>query len=350
MIRIERQAEVAIIGAGPIGLEMAAALKRRGIEYLHFDKGQIASTISWFPEDMTFFSSSDRIAIAGIPIQTVGQGKCMKEQYLAYLRSVALAYNLQVNTYEEVTHILREADGEFTLATRTRSGERFYRVGKVIACTGDMARPRRLDVPGEDLPHVSHYFRDPHPYFRQNVVVIGGRNSAAEAALRCWHAGAHVTMAYRGAEFDKKSVKYWILPELMGRINRGEMAAHFHTSVDSITPTHVRLLHRPPGGNEAIIDVPADFVLLLTGYVADMSLLAKAGVAMQGANQTPIFNEQTMETSVPGIYIAGTATAGTQPSYTVFIETCHVHVTRIANHLTGQAPPPAPQPVTVPES
>ncbi len=337
--------DVALIGAGPIGLEVACELKRAGIDYLHFDKGQIASTISWFPQQMTFFSSTDRIAIAGIPIQTVGQTKCTKEQYLAYLRTVVATCDLEIRTFEEVRSIRKQGHG-FRLATRTTGGEHEYEARRVVVATGDMARPRKLGIPGEDLPHVAHLFEEPHRYFRRRLLIVGGKNSAVEAALRCWHAGVEVAIAYRRDAFDKRHVKYWLLPELIGRIRRGEITCHYEAEPVSISPTHVLLRCRD--GSER--EVEADFVLFQVGFESDMTLLAEAGVTLDPGSHAPRFDPQTMETDVEGLYVAGTATAGTQESYTVFIETCHIHALRIAAALQGAPPPPDPPPLMRPES
>ncbi|HEX9637484.1 MAG TPA: NAD(P)-binding domain-containing protein [Acidobacteriota bacterium] len=206
---------------------------------------------------------------------------------------------------------------------------------------------RILGIPGEELPHVSHYFDEPHRYFRQRLLIVGGKNSAAEAALRCYHAGARVTLSYRGAELPPKSVKYWLLPELLGRIQRGEIACHYRTAPKAISPTHVTLERFDGGG---AIEVEADFVLLLTGYVADPTLLRLAGVELAGADGAPVFDPKTMETNVPGLYVAGTVTAGTQHSYKIFIENCHIHARRIAAALSGAPPPPDAAPIAVPET
>jgi len=337
---------VLVVGAGPIGLEVAFELKRRGIAYLHVDKGQIASTIAWFPREATFFSSTDRIAIAGVPLQTPGQRKATREEYLAYLRTVATALELEVSAYEEVVAIEPQEGGGFHVRTRGRDGGREIRARHVVLATGDMARPRRIGVPGEDLPHVSHYFDEPHRYFRQRLLVIGGRNSAVEAALRCWHAGARVTLSYRGTEFDAKAVKYWLLPELTGRIRRGEITCHMGSMPLEITPDHVSLQH----ADGRLRGVPADFVLLLTGYVADMSLFEQAGAELVGEARAPRVVEETMETTVPGLFAAGTAVAGTQRGFRLFIENCHIHAQRIAAAIAGEPPPPAPPPLAVPES
>jgi thioredoxin reductase (NADPH) len=337
---------VLIVGAGPIGLETAWELERRDIPYEHVDKGPLGGTIARFPEEMTFFSSPDRLGIAGVPLQTPGQRKCTKEEYLSYLRAVVRTRGLAVQLYEEVVAIDSCPGGGFEVSLRRRGGERRLRVESVVLATGDMARPRRLGIPGEDLPHVSHAFRSPHEYFGQRLLVVGGKNSAVEAALRCWHAGARVTMSYRRTRFDPRAVKYWLLPELEGRIARGEIEMRYGTVPVAVGATHVVL--QPDDG--PAVRVPADFVLFQTGFVADMTLFEAAGVELDGERRTPVIDARTMETSVPGIYVAGTATAGTQHDYTLFIENCHVHAARIGAALAGEPPPPDPPPLPRPES
>ncbi|MGH7177248.1 MAG: NAD(P)-binding domain-containing protein [Tepidisphaeraceae bacterium] len=343
MDRIEP--EVAIIGAGPIGIELAVAVKRAGISYLHFDAKQIGYTISWFAPQTRFFSSNERIAIAGVPLVTADQNKATREEYLAYLRGVVEQFDLKINTYEPVIGIERDA-GAFRLTSQPPgNARRVHRVRRIVFATGGTDRPRRLNIPGEDLPNVSHYFDDPHKYFRQRLLIVGGKNSAAEAALRCYSAGAKVAISYRRERLPEKSVKYWILPELNLLIDSGKITSYFQTVPTAITPTNVTLSR----GNESF-DVPADFVLLLVGYELDPTLLRLAGVELCGPQMAPVFNEHTMETNVPGIYVAGTATAGTQDRFKVFIENCHVHVQRILAALTGAAAPPDPAPLAQPES
>ncbi|MHC4943304.1 MAG: NAD(P)-binding domain-containing protein [Planctomycetota bacterium] len=331
--------EVAVVGAGPIGLETAIALKRAGIDFLHFDKGQIGQMIYSFPYQTRFFSSSDRIAIAGIPLQTVDQSKATREEYLAYLRSVVEAFDLDVRTFEAVLSIEARDDG-FMLKTRSSLGERTCLARKVILTTGGTAVPRSLNIPGEDLPHVSHHLEDPHLYFRKRVLVVGGKNSAVEAALRCYNAGARVSISYRRAAFDEKHVKYWLRPELLGRIERNEIKAFLKTEPTAITPTHVTLKSCEGGDT---VETAADFVLLMVGYVADMSLFRMAGITLLGPEEAPKYNEDTMETDVPGIYVAGTAVGGTQSSFKVFIENSHIHVDRILASLRGTPPPETPE-------
>jgi thioredoxin reductase (NADPH) len=229
----ERSAEIAIVGAGPIGLELAVALKRQGIDYRQFDARQIGHTMSWWAPQTRFFSSNERISIAGVPLLTPDQNKATREQYLTYLRGIVMQFALKVNTYEPVVGIDRNSDG-FTLTTRPRSGDRSWRVKKIILATGGTDRPRKLNVKGDDQPHVSYYFRDPHDYFGQKVLIIGGKNSAIEAALRCYHAGAQVSLSYRRAELPTKSIKYWLTPEITGLIQHGRIKFYGSTVVTRI--------------------------------------------------------------------------------------------------------------------
>ncbi|HZZ42582.1 MAG TPA: NAD(P)-binding domain-containing protein [Tepidisphaeraceae bacterium] len=328
----EASVDVAIVGAGPIGLELAVALKRAGVSYVQFDAKQIGYTISWFAPQTRFFSSNERIAIAGVPLMTSDQAKATREEYLTYLRRVVQEFDLQIQTYEQVCKVERGAEGMFTISTESQTGSRRYLARKVVMATGGTARPRMLNIPGENLPHVSHYFQDPHAYFRKKILIVGGKNSAVETALRCYNAGAEVTISYRRGTFNEKSIKYWLMPEITGLIQAGRIKGIFESTPREITPTQVAM--ELADGKR--VDAPADFVLLLTGYEADMDLLRNAGVKLIGDCQNPTYDPETMETNVSGLYVAGTAIGGTQDKYTVFIENCHVHVERIVRSLTGK--------------
>jgi thioredoxin reductase (NADPH) len=338
------ETDVGIVGAGPIGLELAAALKRAGVDYVQWEARQIGHTFTWWPRETYFFSTTERIEIAGVPIPNTAQQRTTGEEYLAYLRSVAEQLELPVRAYEPVVDIERREGrdgGGFCVHTRPRKGERAYVCRRLVLANGDMHGPNLLDIPGEDLPHVSHYFRDVHPYFRQQLLIVGGRNSAAEAALRCWRAGAHVTVSYRRAAFDADVVKHWILPDLQAQIEAGNIGFLPLTQPVAITPTHVMLERLRPDGTASgeRFQQPADFVLLLTGYVGDVRLFERAGVTLAGPGRAPVYNPETMETDVPGLYVAGTVAAGQrQTRYTLFIENTHVHVGRIVQALTGQWP------------
>jgi thioredoxin reductase (NADPH) len=331
------QTDVVVVGAGPVGLELAVALKQAGIEYLQFEAGQIGHTISWWPRNTRFFSSPERIGIAGVPLQTVDQEHATGEQYLAYLRSVAMQFNLEVNAYEPVERIERWKDG-FRVHTRHGLGKRSFTCRRVVLATGGLSEPNRLNIPGEDLPHVTHYFDDPHAYFRQRLLVVGGRNSALEAALRSWRAGADVTLSYRHSDFRRGSVKNFLLDDIETRIRMGQILFLPATIPVEITPEDVTLapaLDGLPVGGERIC-VPADFVVLTTGYSADMRLFEMLGVQLTGPERAPVFNAETLETNVPGVYVAGTVAGGTQNKFTLFIETSHQDIPKIITALQRQ--------------
>jgi thioredoxin reductase (NADPH) len=337
--------DIALIGAGPIGLELAVALKAAGFDYVHLDARQIGGTIQWWPPGTRWFSSPERISIAGVPLVTPTQEKATREEYLAYLRGIVLQFGLKILTYRRVVHIARQPDADhpFTLETRrtARAGGLDLATAppgevicarRLILATGGTEQPRMLDIPGENLPHVTHYFQDPHTYFQQKLLIVGGRNSAIEAALRCHRAGARVALSYRHPALDVKDIKYWLYPEVQSLIKSGAITGYFDTSPTAITSTQVTLRHKD-GRSE---DVPADFVLLLTGYTADMRLCQMAGVELSGPRDCPTYDPDTLETNVPGVYIAGTATGGTQSKYRVFLENCHVHVRQILAALEGR--------------
>lgn len=332
--------EVAVIGAGPIGLELSVALKQNGIDHLLFDRGQIGETIFKWPPNTHFFSSPERIAIAGVPIPNTDQTKITGESYLAYLRAIVLQFKLRVNTYEQVERIdsMPEPEPAFTMQTRTWKGVNTYLCRNVVLATGGMAGPRHLDIPGEDLPHISHYPGDPHRYFQKRVLVVGGRNSALETALRLFRAGAEVTISYRRDSFDTHIPKRFLMAEVQMWINEGKIRFLPATVPVEITPDHVVLA--PTAARVATegkqIHLETDFVLLCTGFQADMSLFEMLGVRLEGEARKPIFDPETMETNIPGVFVAGTATAGTQERFKAFIETSHVDVERITAALKGR--------------
>jgi len=325
-----QETDVVVVGAGPVGLELAAALKQAGIDYLQFEAGQIGHTISWWPRNTRFFSSPERIGIAGVPLQTVDQEHVTGEQYLAYLRSVAMQFDLKVHTYEPVECIEPYLRG-FRVHTRHRLGARIYTCRRVILATGGLSEPNRLNIPGEDLPHVTHYFDDPHAYFQQRLLVVGGRNAALEAALRCWRAGAALTLSYRQPDFARGSVKNFLLEDIDTRIRMGQIRFLPATIPVEITPAEVTLAPTRDGLAVAgeRMHLPADFVILTTGYVADMRLFEMLGVRLDGPQRAPAFDPETLETNVPGVYVAGTAAGGTQKKFTLFIETSHQDIPKI---------------------
>ncbi len=338
--QIDQTTDVAIIGAGPIGLETAIALKRAGIEARLFEAKQVGSEFMKWPPQTRFFSSPEHLSLAGIPLHSVNQLSPTGEEYLAYLRQLVETFDLDVHVYEPVTAIDRDGEG-FILTTRVRTGENRVRARRVILATGGLSAPRRLEIPGEDLPHVTHYFPGPHPYFRTRLLIVGGKNSAIEAALRCWRAGVQVTLSYRRPELRFERVKPHLAGDIRDRLEKGEIDFLPATLPVEITPTHVRLAATRDGQrpNGEIISRPFDFVLLATGFVADMSLFRQAGVRLHGAAEIPEFSPETMETNVPGLFVAGTAAGGTQMDrFTHFISTTHDHVIKIVRAITGRTP------------
>ena len=337
---------VAVVGAGPIGLETAAALRKAGLETLNLDRGPIGSQIVNFPPATRWFSGPERIAIAGVPLETTAQEKATREEYLAYLRTVVRLRELPVRTFESVRAIDRTPDG-FMLRTRTLAGlDRIITANAVVLAIGGTARHRRLDIPGEDLPHVRREVGEPHWGHGRRVLVIGGKNSAADSAIRLWRAGASVTISYRGAELYPR-IKYWIRPELVSCIRSGLIDARFGTVPEEITASRVLLRNVESGSTEF---VPADDVLLQIGYEADPGIFTSLGCRLEGETGAVAHDPETMETSVPGIHVAGTAVAGTQGSYQVYIENSHIHAERIAAALTGATPPATPSLPELPEA
>lgn len=325
---------VAIVGAGPIGLEIAVALKRAGIEFSIFDAGSVGQTISWWAPQTRWFSSNERISIAGIPLLTPDQTKASREQYLTYLRGVAQQFKIPVQTQTEVTSVESNETG-FSLTLRSTRAAETATATAVVLAIGGTDTPRQLGVPGEQLPHVDGYLRETHRYFGRRVLIVGGRNSAIEAALRLHHAGAQVSLSYRGDRLPEDGIKYWLLPEIKGLLKTGRIQDCMATEPVEIFSDRVKLRSTATGD---IQEVAADDVLSLIGYEQDKSLLRASGVKLVGEMERPSYDPETMETNVPGLFVAGTATAGTQTSkYKTFLENCHDHAGKIIARLTGHS-------------
>jgi thioredoxin reductase (NADPH) len=324
--------QVAIVGAGPTGVELAVALTLAGVDFLLFDAGQVGHTIAWWPKHTRFYSTSERISMPGLPLTVFDQQHPTNDEYLAYLRGVVQQFDIPVQAYEPVEKVEKLPDGTFQLTTTHKGELRQYQARFVVLATGGMSEPRLLNIPGEDLPHVNHYLHDPHDYFQQELLVVGGRNSAVEYALRCWRAGAKVTLSYRKAELPTKSIKPALMQDLETVVREGKIKFLPGTIPVKINSQTVKLaetdLHgQPIQGQEQ--NLPFDFVLLCTGYQADVRLFQQLGVNLQGVEQVPTYNPETMETNVAGVFVLGTAAGGTQSKFTHFIETSHAHVPKI---------------------
>ena len=344
MIAAMSALDVVVVGAGPAGLATAIAAKQHGLSHLVVEKGALVNTILHFPTHMVFFTTPELLEIGGLPFVTP-YDKPTRLEALRYYRRVADTYQLAIDFDETVERIERDRRSEdHALVVRTRSARgpaRAITGRTVVIATGAYDKPNPLGVDGEDLPHVSHYYTEAHPWYRKRVVIIGGANSAADAALELYRSGVHVTMVHRHADFSS-SLKYRVRPDLLNRVKAGSIATRLETTVRRITPEEVEIEHRGQ-----IERLPADAVFALTGYHSDTTLLASAGVAFDPANLKPRFDPDTFETNVPGIYIAGNVTTGRETSK-IFIENGRFHGERlvqvIASRLRG-TPDNEPRPV-----
>ena len=303
---------ILIVGAGPIGLACAISAHRRGLDPLVIDAGAIANSIVRYPVGMTFFTTPERLEIGDHPLVTAGQ-KATREEALKYYRGVVRAEALRVRTYARLLGASGE-NGRIRCRLGTRGGEETLLCDRLVLATGYFDHANRLDVPGEDLPHVSHWFDEPHLSAGQDVVIVGGKNSAVEAALLCFRAGARVTLVHR-REALKPSVKYWLAPDFHNRVKANEIRARFGARVECITPTHV-IIRNAQGREEQL---PADRVYPLTGYQPDFALFRSIGIEFDEETGRPSLDSDTLETNVPGVYLAGSVTAGRNISE-VFIE------------------------------
>ena len=339
--------DVLIIGAGPSGLATAIAAKQHGLDALVVEKGVIVDSIFRFPVHMVFFTTPELMEIGGLPLITP-YDKPTRLEALRYYRRALEAFDLQVVDHEAVIAIEPPSrptaasagqgrssgasasqgdEGVFAVSCRTERGATRVREARaVVLAIGYYDHPVLLNVPGEDLPHVSHYYREAHPYYRKRVVIVGAKNSAAEAALELFRAGAHVTLVHRGTALGD-SIKYWVRPDIENRIKEGSIAARFETTVKEIRPTEV--LVEGPGGAESLA---ADAVLLMTGYRADMTLMRNAGVETDPETEGPRYDPETCETNVPNLFVAGGALAGKHTG-TVFIENGRFHGAKIIETL-----------------
>ena len=326
--------DVLIVGAGPSGLATAIAAKQQGLDYVIVEKGILVNSIFNFPTHMVFFTTPELLEIGGLPLITP-YDKPTRLEALRYYRRVVDSYGLQVSFHEAVTSIEREGETFFVTTRDGRGTQRVREARAVVLAIGYSDHPNYLGIPGEDLPHVSHYYTDAHPYYRQRVVIVGGKNSAAEAALELFRAGAHVTLVHRRAALGE-SIKYWVKPDIENRIKEGSITAHFNTRVAEITPTSVVVESASPGflysGRQ---EIPAEGVFLLTGYHPDVDLMRRAGIHCDDETLEPELNKETYESNVPNLFIAGGAIAGKRTG-NIFIENGRFHGERIIKVLADR--------------
>src|SRR5271168_49848 len=314
------------IGAGPTGLACAIEAKRAGLHPLVLDKGCLCNSILHYPVNMLFFTTAERMEIGDLPM-SISTDKPTRAETLKYYRKAAEHYQLEVRQYETVEDLTR-ADGHFRIRTRRPNGVADeHRATRVVIATGYYDIPKRLDIPGEDLPHVSHYFTEAHPFWQRNVVLIGAANSAAEAALELFRAGARVTIIHRGDRVSRR-IKYWVLPDIENRISANEIQAHFNTTVARIEPGHV-VVHRANGKGSGEQVLPADVVFALTGYQPDFKFLERQGIELDPQTLRPNINLETLETNVPNLYVAGVLIGG-HDTREIFIENGRFHGKQIA--------------------
>jgi thioredoxin reductase (NADPH) len=358
--------DLIVVGAGPSGLSAAIAAKQHGLEYQILEQGSLVNSIYRFPPQMVFFTTPELLEIGGVPF-TSPFDKPTRVEALRYYRRVMDTFDLQVAFGETVLAVTSEpaqddqpqsppssprasdqkdsaissssavndVSSVFAIETRSARGVRRVRhAHNVILAIGYYDRPNMLGIPGEDLPHVHHYYGEPHPFYRQRVVIVGGGNSAAESALEMFRAGAHVTIVHRGAEL-KPSIKYWVRPDIENRIKEGSIAVRFNSEVREIRPTSLVVRAAGPisnvGAQAGDEELPADAVLLLVGYHADWDLMAAAGIELNN-RRAPVLNPETFETSVPGLFIAGGAVAGMDTG-NIFIENGRFHGEKIVEEI-----------------
>jgi len=323
-----------VVGAGPTGLAVGVAARQAGVPCILLDRRTVVSTIERYPLNMTFFSTPEKIEIGGVPF-IASHEKPTRRDGLLYFRRVAEHFGLDARPGEEVTAITRAPGGGFRLAVRRRHDSTTYQAAAVVVATGYYDWPNLLGVPGEGLPHVAHYFTEGHRHWHQDVVVIGAGNSAVDAALECWRAGARVTLVHIAEGFDR-SVKPWVLPDITNRVKEGSIQAHWNSRVVAITPGRVEIAANNGGARHTL---PADHILAMTGYHADTSLLSALGVPVDGATGVPAHDERTMMTPVEGCYVAGVMAAGNDANR-LFIENTRWHgeaiVRDVARRMGGR--------------
>jgi thioredoxin reductase (NADPH) len=313
--------DIIIIGAGPIGLSCALEAKSKGLSYLILEKGALVNALYHYPVNMTFFSTSERLEIGGVPFVS-NNAKPTRNEALEYYRRVAVSADLNIQLFEEVQKVVKVND-EFTVTTPKKN----YSAKNIIIASGFYGIPFLLNVPGESLPKVTHYYNDPHFYAFQKVLVVGASNSAVDAALETWRKGAEVTMVIRGEEIGQR-VKYWVRPDIVNRIAEGSIKAYFNSSVTAIREQEVDI--QTPDGPVTIAN---ERVIAMTGYQPDLLFLEKLGIELSADEiRKPSYNPDTHETNVKGIYLAGVICGGMN-THSLFIENSREHAVKILAHI-----------------
>ena len=321
MIENENDYDVLIIGAGPIGMACAIEARRANLSYIIIEKGALVNSLFNYPVFMTFFSTSQKLEIGGVPFVTISP-KPNRNEAVEYYRRVAEKFNLKINLFETVKQVVK-GNSVFEIQT----SKSVYTAKNVVVATGFYDVPLMMNVKGEELPKVTHYYKDPHLYAFQNVLVVGANNSGVDAALETYRKGANVTMVVRSGELGPH-VKYWVRPDIENRIKEGAVTAHFHSELLEIRPHEVDI--KTPDGVKTI---PNDFVIAMTGYQPDFSMLRRFGIDLP-ESLCPVYNEETMETNVKGLYLAGVVCGGLD-THKLFIENSRVHAEIIVKNISS---------------
>ena len=308
--------DLVIVGAGPAGLSCAIAAHRKNLSYIMLDKGNIADAIINFPVNMVFFSTADQLELAGIPFTSAGF-RPTRQEVIRYYHNISAHFGIKVRPNTHVSGVGKN-DRFFEVSVVSGGSPEIIEARNVVLATGFFDHPARLNVPGEDLPHVSHVYHEAFKYYGQNVVIVGGKNSAVETALELYRSGARVTLVHRRSEI-RESVKYWILPDIINRINENSIRAYLNSTVKQITGEYVEIEQAGEGHK-----IPADAVFLMTGYRPDTELFDSAGVEYDPETFEPRINAQSHESNIPGLYIAGSMIAGKNHNR-VFIENSRQH-------------------------
>lgn len=320
--------DLIIIGGGPIGLACGLEAKKHGLNYVILEKGCLVHSLYRYPANMTFFSTSDRLEIGGVPFVS-NNAKPTRPEALEYYRRVAFSYGLNIRLFEKVTSIQRE--GGYLVTTPKGT----YQAPNVIIATGFYDIPNLLNIPGEDLPKVTHYYQEPHFYAGMKVIVVGANNSSVDAALETYRKGADVTMVIREGEIGRR-VKYWVKPDIENRIAEGSIKAFYHSHLTAVRETEADIL--TPNGP---VTLPNDFVVAATGYQPNFSFLENAGVTLSDDDKRyPTYDPDTQETNLPGLYLAGVVCGG-MDTHVWFIENSRIHAEKIVGHILSQQTQPA---------
>lgn len=318
--------DVLIVGAGPCGLAAGIEAAKAGLSHLILEKGSITESIRRYPKRMRFFSTAENIEIGGIPFP-ISEVKANRSEALQYYRKVAGYYHLNFKLFTEVAQVVKQNE---MFEVQTVGGET-YQARKVIIATGYFDFPRRLGISGENLPHVSPYYDEPFQYSFSKVVIIGAANSAVEAALEMYRHDVDVTIVHRGEDF-RPTVKYWLVPDVKNRIKEGKIKTKFNSLIKAIEPKRILADNLLTGEEEWI---EADFVFMLIGYIPDGALLQRCGIELRESTMIPVFDPETFETNVPGLYLCGTVIAGIHTEK-VFIENGRDHAVAIIDHIAGR--------------